>query len=245
MIGPHRHTLTCVAWHVVRSSAGTLKTSAVNVGACLTTLGRTLPVRLIPRCISAICQRLVTVVAINLTKIASFCCKTGESLIGTQVEACSSGRFYRTFSAFPPLDGCLLFRLTTFPLTAMTPEPLLPDQTELRRPSRGIRWEDSRFWVIHRRREYGPFDYEWSHDLRGLTLLYRGSKFGEICNGQELFADLKEFRLPLLVSEVAAVAIGCISYAVLHGLSLAERKRLISFRLTQHGYSEFVQTSHS
>ncbi|MEZ6051434.1 MAG: hypothetical protein R3B91_06735 [Planctomycetaceae bacterium] len=122
----------------------------------------------------------------------------------------------------------------------MSLEPISSDSTNLRRPARGIRWEDSRFWVIHRRREYGPFDYEWSHDLHGVTLLYRGQKFGEICNGCELFADLKEFQLPFAVSEVATVAIGCISFSVLHGLSLDERKRLISFRLTKHGYSEFA-----
>lgn len=125
-------------------------------------------------------------------------------------------------------------------LKAMAPEPLRPERADFRRPSRGIRWEDSQFWVIHRRREYGPFDYEWSHDLRGVTLLYRGNKFGEICNGRELFADLKEFHLPLRVSKVATVAIGCLSYSVLHGLSLAERERLISFRLIQHGFSEFA-----
>ena len=26
----------------------------------------------------------------------------------------------------------------------------------------GIRFEGTRFWVLHRRREFGPFDYEWS-----------------------------------------------------------------------------------
>ncbi len=107
-------------------------------------------------------------------------------------------------------------------------------------PKQGIRLDDSRFWVIHRRREFGPFDYEWSHDLRGLTLLYRGTKFGEICSAHELFADLKEFRLPLRVAEVAALTIGCISFGIYHGLSQAERRQMISSQLTMHGYGDFV-----
>lgn len=124
----------------------------------------------------------------------------------------------------------------------MATDPPLPDHMRLRLPSRGIRWEGSRFWVILRRREYGPFDYEWSHDLRGLTLIYRGSKFGEICNEHQFFADLKEFSLPMSVSEVASVTLGCISYGVFHGLSAKERERLIASRLREHGYGDFVPT---
>ena len=41
-----------------------------------------------------------------------------------------------------------------------------------------IRFDDTRFWVTHRRREYGPFDYQWSTDLHGLEMTYRGVKFG-------------------------------------------------------------------
>ena len=122
----------------------------------------------------------------------------------------------------------------------MTHEPSLPDSANTRLPAKGMRWEGSCFWVIYRRREFGPFDYEWSHDLRGLTLLYAGSKFGEICNEHQFFADLKEFGLPLCVTEVASLTLGCISYCVFHGLSEPERERLIAYRLTEHGYQQYV-----
>lgn len=125
----------------------------------------------------------------------------------------------------------------------MTQEPSIPDSAELRLPTKGMRWEGSRFWVIHRRREFGPFDYEWSHDLRGLTLIYAGNKFGEICNEHEFFADLKEFGLPRCVTGVASVTLGCISFGVFHGLSVSERERLIAYRLTEHGYREYVSFS--
>ena len=125
----------------------------------------------------------------------------------------------------------------------MTPEPSTPDTTGLRLPFQGMRWDGSCFWVIHRRREFGPFDYEWSHDLRGVTLLYRGTKFGEICNELEFFADLKEFGLPRCVSAVASVTLGCISYSILHGLSSNEKQRLIAFRLTEQGYGAFAQVA--
>ena len=32
----------------------------------------------------------------------------------------------------------------------------------------GVRFDGTRFWVVHRRREFGPFDYEWSGDLDGI-----------------------------------------------------------------------------
>ena len=34
----------------------------------------------------------------------------------------------------------------------------------------GLRFEGSAFWVRHRHREFGPFDYEWSRDMLGIEL---------------------------------------------------------------------------
>ena len=54
----------------------------------------------------------------------------------------------------------------------------------------GILINGSTFWVVHRSRVHGPFDYEWSTDLHGVEFLYQGSKFGEYCSADELYADL-------------------------------------------------------
>jgi hypothetical protein len=91
--------------------------------------------------------------------------------------------------------------------------------------------EDTRFWVIYRHREFGPFDYEWSPDLRGLAMLYRGVKFGEICGEEELFADLKEFKLPMKVVEVASLTLGCVLYGIHCGFNPLQRRRFLHARL--------------
>ena len=106
--------------------------------------------------------------------------------------------------------------------------------------SHGLRFEGSRFWVIHRRREYGPFDYQWSKDLRGLEMTYRDHKFGEHCGAGEIFADLKEYGLPRSVVDVASIVIGCLLYGILHGLDEQQRERFLAEQLRQHGYERFV-----
>ncbi len=104
----------------------------------------------------------------------------------------------------------------------------------------GLRFEATRFWVIHRHREYGPFDYEWSADLYGLEMLYDGCKFGEVCSAAEVFADLKEFRLPSRVVEVASLVFGCTLYGIVHGLNDTERRRMLRERLREHDCDAFV-----
>lgn len=104
----------------------------------------------------------------------------------------------------------------------------------------GLYFDDCRFWVIHRRREYGPFDYQWNKDLRGVELTFRGHKFGEICSDDELFADLKEFGLPMRVVTVASLTIGCLLYGILHGLGEPARNRLLVERLIEHDCAEFL-----
>lgn len=102
--------------------------------------------------------------------------------------------------------------------------------------------DGSRFWVIHRRLQYGPFDYEWSPDFRGVELLYDGHKFGEYCSVEELFADLKPFGLPMSVVNVTSIVMGCVLFGVFHGLRDAERRDLVTQRLKEHGYEQFELT---
>jgi len=104
----------------------------------------------------------------------------------------------------------------------------------------GIELADSRFWVIHRRIRYGPFDYEWAADLRGLELTYCGRKFGEICSPDEIFADMSEFRLPRRVVEVASIVSGSLAYGILHGLPMDSRRLLVRTRLREHGCGQFA-----
>src|SRR6056297_1316495 len=79
---------------------------------------------------------------------------------------------------------------------------LLPSRSSSSFPEFGVFCDETRFWVIHRRDCYGPFDYQWSGDLYGVELLYQGDKYGECCNSEQFFADLKPYQLPRKVSEV-------------------------------------------
>lgn len=122
----------------------------------------------------------------------------------------------------------------------MAADPFEYGTLDLRLPLRGLRVEGTRFWVIHRRREFGPFDYEWNHDLGGLVMLYQGQRFGEVCSPEEFFADLKEFQLPMSVVNVATLTLGCVLYGILSGLSPLQRRELLRTRLTEHGYADFL-----
>lgn len=104
----------------------------------------------------------------------------------------------------------------------------------------GLRFSETAFWVIHRNLEYGPFDYEWSREFDGIEMTFRGRKFGEYCSEDEMFADLAEFRLPMAVVEVAAIALGCTIRRVLNGLGNSEGDRLIADQLRQAGYERFA-----
>jgi hypothetical protein len=105
----------------------------------------------------------------------------------------------------------------------------------------GITIEGSRFWVTHRRREYGPFDYEWSREYDSVELLYQGQKFGELCGRDEIFADLKSFSLPQRVVEVAVITLGAIVYGVLCGLDEAHKRWAIYDHLTRRGLDHFAK----
>lgn len=104
----------------------------------------------------------------------------------------------------------------------------------------GIRIEGTRFWVIHRRKLYGPFDYEWNKDFCGLEMLYEGDKFGEYCSLDEIYADLKPYRLPMAVVSVTSIVMGCILFGVLNGLREDERLEMLIGCLRKHGFGQFT-----
>ena len=106
--------------------------------------------------------------------------------------------------------------------------------------SHGLRFDGTGFWVLHRRREYGPFDYEWSRDLGGIELVYRGEKFGEFCSPDAISADLKEYRLPMTVVKVASIVLGCIVKGIVTGTSQRERKEFMIEQLNAAGYGRFA-----
>ena len=106
--------------------------------------------------------------------------------------------------------------------------------------SHGLRFHETQFWVIHRRTEYGPFDYEWSIDFRGVELHYRGQKFGEVCSTNEIFADMKEFSLQMRVVEVASVVFGCLLVGISKGLNSTERRDLLASMLLEFDCDDFV-----
>ena len=104
----------------------------------------------------------------------------------------------------------------------------------------GVRIEDTRVWVTHRRLEYGPFDYEWIPNLRGIELMFRGCKFGEILSEEEIYADLSEYRLPVRVVEVAVLVLGHALYSGLNGFSDGERRHILEGCLIEAGCDRFL-----
>lgn len=99
--------------------------------------------------------------------------------------------------------------------------------------------QNTAFWVGVRGRCFGPFDYEWSVDLRGIELTYQGEKFGEICGPEELFADLAEFKLPISVCQVAAITAGTLALGVTNGECVDERVSVLIQKLSQFGFGRF------
>lgn len=104
----------------------------------------------------------------------------------------------------------------------------------------GIQLDGSRFWVTHRRKTYGPFDYEWNSDFCGVVMLYDGQKFGEYCSIDELYADLKPFSLPMTVVSVTSIVMGCLLHGILNGLREPERLELMTTQLRKRGFNRFV-----
>ena len=118
--------------------------------------------------------------------------------------------------------------------------PRYPIRETIVSGSHGIQLDGTRFWVKHRRRVYGPFDYEWTSDFCGVEMLYDGQKFGEYCSADEIFADLKPFRLPMSVVRVTSIVMGCVLFGVLNGLKEIERHELLIARLRELGFEQFA-----
>ncbi len=99
---------------------------------------------------------------------------------------------------------------------------------------------DTSWWIISRGRTWGPFDYQWSTDLRGIELTFQGEKFGEVCSTDEFFADLAPFQIPISVSRIAAIVAGSLAVS----LSLVEesgaRESRLSRALLEFGFGRFV-----
>ena len=106
----------------------------------------------------------------------------------------------------------------------------------------GLIFNGSQFWVIHRRIEYGPFDYEWSKDLEGVSLLYRGQKFGEHCGPSQIYADLKDFSLPMTVVEVASIVLGTLLHNLTTGRNDADSDAFLQQQLSKQGYERFYSS---
>jgi hypothetical protein len=104
----------------------------------------------------------------------------------------------------------------------------------------GIQLNGSAFWVVHRSQAYGPFDYEWSPDFRGVEFQYQGQKFGEYCSADEIYADLKDFALPQRVYEVASISIATILKSIMDGVPENDRAETLAQQLTEMGFPQFA-----
>lgn len=104
----------------------------------------------------------------------------------------------------------------------------------------GIRINGTQIWVVHRFEEFGPFDYQWSPDLRGVELTYQNQKFGEYCSSEEMFADLSEFQLPSSVYRVATVALGNYVQSLIKGLPEEEQNQSILTGLRDSGFDKYA-----
>ncbi|MEZ6067403.1 MAG: hypothetical protein R3B90_17240 [Planctomycetaceae bacterium] len=107
----------------------------------------------------------------------------------------------------------------------------------------GLRFEDTAFVVVHRRIEYGPFDYQWSTDLSSVILTYAGQRYGEVCSPEQLQADLREFRLPRKVVQVAMLVAGCQLHSIRNGHDEQTREQLLRTVLTSFGCDRFLDSA--
>lgn len=112
--------------------------------------------------------------------------------------------------------------------------------SENKLPDFGVFMDGTRFWVLHRRKYYGPFDYQWSIDLRGVEFLYQRQKYGECCSDEEFFADLKPYQLPSRVTEVSTVVLGTVVLSVFHCITGQDRIEQISSNLKTAGLERYT-----
>ena len=112
--------------------------------------------------------------------------------------------------------------------------PLRPPQ-----PQHAVVVHGDSFEVIHRRRRYGRFTYEWTEDLSGLELLCERRKFGEICTVNQFCADLSDFAMPKPVRCVATIVLGCFVRELGDGRTNPERLLRLRTALDKLGYEKF------
>ena len=99
--------------------------------------------------------------------------------------------------------------------------------------------DETAFWVAARGRCFGPFDYQWSPDLRGVELTYQGKKFVEICGREDLFADLAEFKLPISICRVAIITAGTLAVEIAEGRCTDQRVSSLISSLERFGFGRF------
>jgi len=96
------------------------------------------------------------------------------------------------------------------------------------------------WWIVSRGDIWGPFDYQWSTDLRGLELTFWGEKFGEICSADEFFADLAPFHIPISVCRVSAIVAGSLAVSVSIVETLDARAARLTRTLNDFGFGRFT-----
>jgi len=103
-----------------------------------------------------------------------------------------------------------------------------------------IVFRDTQWWIVARGRHWGPFDYQWSGDLRGVEFLFRGIKFGEVCSRDEFFADLAPFRLPISVCRISAIVAGTVAVSVSMAESQDAKVERLTCVLNDFGFERFL-----
>ena len=98
---------------------------------------------------------------------------------------------------------------------------------------------DTAWWITSRGRKWGPFDYQWSSDLRGVELLFQGVKYGEVCSEDEFFADLAPFGLPISVCRVAAIVAGSLAVSLSSVEEMDVRASRLVSALEEFGFGRY------
>ncbi len=105
----------------------------------------------------------------------------------------------------------------------------------------GVTLDGTRFWVIHQKQFYGPFDYQFSPDFNGIEMHYQNQKFGECCSDEELHADLSGSGLPLKVAEVATTILGTVIHSIFTSRDSQLRTEAILAQLHKHHLSRYAE----
>lgn len=99
---------------------------------------------------------------------------------------------------------------------------------------------DTAWWIVSRRQTWGPFDYQWSTDLRGVEFTFQGCKFAEVCREDEFFADLAPFRIPISICRAAAIVAGSTAISISMAEEPEARVSRLAEALAEYGFGRFV-----